>query len=152
MQTLIALPLGVLFGLGILISGMGNPAKVLNFFDVLGSWDSSLAVVMVAALAVTTTGYQMVFRRGRPLLAGTFNLPDRTSIDAPLLAGAALFGIGWGLSGICPGGLIPVLANGRIEPLVFFAALIAGLGATRFIRTRLVKQRIATSREAPARH
>ena len=151
MQTLIALPLGILFGLGILISGMGNPAKVQNFFDIIGSWDPSLALVMVGALAVTT-GYQMLFHRGRPLIAASFSLPDKTSIDPTLLAGAALFGIGWGLSGICPGGLIPVLANGRIEPLVFFAALMAGLWATRLIRTRLAKKRLSDSRAALSHH
>jgi uncharacterized protein len=146
MQTIAAAIIGLIFGLGILISGMGNPAKVLNFFDVAGSWDPSLAFVMGGALAVTAIGYRLVFRLPRPLLAARFSLPAATKIDAPLLLGSALFGVGWGLGGFCPGGLIPVLGIGRTEPLLFFAGLLIGLIGTRFYTAR------AQGRKAAAAH
>lgn len=127
--------IGLVFGLGIMISGMANPAKVLNFFDLAGSWDPSLALVMAGALAVTAIGYPLVFRhRPRPLLADRFHLPTLTAIDQPLILGAAVFGVGWGLSGFCPGGAIPALGTGRIEPVVFVAALIAGIVLARALR------------------
>ena len=134
MQTIAALVIGIIFGVGILISGMGNPAKVINFFDVAGKWDPSLALVMASALAVTTLGYRLVLRREQPVLAEKFNLPTRTKLDAGLVGGSALFGIGWGLTGVCPGGLFPVLAIGRIEPLVFLVGLLVGLIASRLVQ------------------
>jgi glyoxylase-like metal-dependent hydrolase (beta-lactamase superfamily II) len=137
MQLLSSAAIGFVFGLGILISGMGNPAKVLNFFDIAGRWDPSLAFVMGGALAVTMPGYWLVFKRGATVSGTAFQLPTATGIDTPLLAGAAVFGIGWGLAGFCPGGLIPVLGIGRSEPLIFLAALIAGLVAARLIRAKL---------------
>jgi len=137
MQTVLALVIGLIFGLGILISGMGNPAKVLNFFDFAGHWDPSLALVIAGALVVTATGYRFVLRWPRPLLAPRFNIPAAKTIDAPLVMGSAIFGIGWGLSGFCPGGLIPVLGIGRTEPLLFMTGLLAGLIATRILRARI---------------
>ena len=136
MQVIAAHVIGIIFGLGILLSGMGNPAKVLNFFDVAGQWDPSLALVMGSALAVTTLGYRFVLRRDQPALAETFSLPINAQLDAGLLGGSALFGIGWGLTGVCPGGLIPVLAIGRIEPLVFLAGLVGGMIAARVVQAR----------------
>ena len=136
MQTLSALLIGLIFGLGILISGMGNPAKVLNFFDFAGQWDPSLALVMGGALVVTAIGYRVVLGWPRPLLAPRFNIPAVKTIDASFVLGAAAFGIGWGFSGFCPGGLIPVLGLGRTEPLLFFAGLVTGLTATRLHRAR----------------
>jgi uncharacterized protein len=136
MQIIVALPIGILFGLGILISGMSNPAKVLNFFDVAGNWDPSLALVMGSALMVTAIGYRLILRKDRPLLADRFSLPTSTRLDPALIGGSAVFGLGWGLTGICPGGLIPVLAIGRVEPLIFFVGLLAGLIATRVVRIR----------------
>ena len=108
MKLLSAFAIGLLFGCGILISGMGDPAKVLNFFDVAGTWDPSLAFVMGGALLVTAIGYRLVFRMNAPLLAQGFTLPTTTDLDAKLIGGSAVFGIGWGLSGFCPGGLVPV--------------------------------------------
>jgi uncharacterized membrane protein YedE/YeeE len=137
MQVLAAAIAGIVFGLGILVAGMADPAKVLNFFDLAGTWDPSLAFVMGGALAVTATGYAMAFRRARPVLAPTFNLPGTRRIDLPLVAGATLFGIGWGLAGFCPGGVVPALGIGRVEPLIFFAGLAIGLTATRLARSRL---------------
>lgn len=136
MQILSALGIGLVFGLGIVVSGMINPAKVLNFFDFAGSWDPSLAFVMGGALAVTAIGYRFVLSQDRPWFAPRFNLPAARRIDAPLIAGAAIFGVGWGLAGFCPGGLIPVLGLGLTEPLIFFAGLLLGLIGTRLWRAR----------------
>jgi uncharacterized protein len=138
MQVFSALLVGLLFGVGILLSGMGNPAKVLNFFDVAGTWDPSLAFVMGGALLVNVIGMRVVLGRSKPLLDNGFHLPKLTRIDAPLLGGAAVFGLGWGLSGFCPGGLLPVLGLGRVEPLLFFAGLVAGMLAARFAQARRV--------------
>lgn len=132
MRTVLAFVFGLLFGCGILISGMGNPAKVLNFFDLAGTWDPSLAFVMGGALTVTAIGYQLVFRMGRPLRAPSFSLPSRQELDARLIGGSAVFGVGWGLSGFCPGGLIPVLGIGLTEPLLTAAAIAAGILSARF--------------------
>lgn len=137
MQVISAAIAGVIFGLGILLSGMSNPAKVLNFFDVAGSWDPSLAFVMGGALLVTAIGYALIFRLRRPAFAPAFYVPAASRIEPALIAGSAVFGIGWGLSGFCPGGLIPVLGIGRPEPVVFFAGLLIGLFAARMARSRM---------------
>lgn len=123
--------IGLVFGLGIVVSGMVNPAKVLNFFDIAGTWDPSLAFVMGAALIVTAIGYRLVFKMHHPLLARGFQLPKKAELDTRLLAGASVFGMGWGLSGFCPGGVIPALGLGRYEPYVFFLALLAGMQAVK---------------------
>jgi uncharacterized membrane protein YedE/YeeE len=135
MQILAAALLGLLFGLGLVISGMSNPAKVLNFFDVAGSWDPSLAFVMGGALAVTAIGYRFVLRWPRPVFEPKFHLPSAKDIDPALVLGSALFGVGWGLSGFCPGGVIPAVGTGRIEPLLFLAGLLVGLIGARVYRT-----------------
>ncbi|MCK7613954.1 DUF6691 family protein [Roseibium sediminicola] len=132
MRLISAFAFGLLFGCGILISGMGNPAKVLNFFDLAGTWDPSLAFVMGGALLVTAIGYRLVFRMRGPLLAQAFSLPTRTDLDLKLIGGSAVFGIGWGLSGFCPGGLIPVIGLG-IEPLITALAIAAGILAARWM-------------------
>lgn len=134
MRLASAFAFGLLFGCGILISGMGDPAKVLNFFDIAGTWDPSLAFVMGGALIVTAIGYRLVFRMREPLLAQAFSLPTRTDLDLKLLGGSAVFGIGWGLSGFCPGGLIPVLGLG-IEPLITALAIAAGILTARWMIT-----------------
>ncbi len=131
MRILLAFAIGLLFGCGILISGMGNPAKVLNFFDVAGTWDPSLAFVMGGALLVTAIGYRVVFCFDRPLLDTSFSLPATTDLDMKLVGGSAVFGIGWGLSGFCPGGLVPVLGIGMWEPLVAAGSILAGILAAR---------------------
>ncbi len=126
---------GLLFGTGIMISGMASPAKVLNFFDIAGTWDPSLIFVMGGALVTTFVGYQLVLGRASPLFDSRFHLPTVTAVDLPLVAGSAIFGIGWGLSGFCPGGALPAIGTLRSEVLVFVAALIAGIVAARFLRT-----------------
>jgi len=133
-RVLVALLIGLVFGTGIALSGMINPAKVLNFFDVAGSWDPSLAFVMGGALAVTAIGYRLVLKRSAPLFDARFHLPAHREIDLPLLAGAGLFGIGWGIAGFCPGGSIPALGLGEPAALIFVAAMACGIVATRLIR------------------
>lgn len=123
--------IGLIFGVGISISGMANPAKVLNFFDISGTWDPSLVFVMGGAVVVAFFGYRIVLRRPAPVLDAKFHLPDNPRIDARLLGGSALFGIGWGIAGFCPGGALPALGTGQIDVFVFVAALIAGIFAAK---------------------
>lgn len=136
MPVAAGLLLGILFGLGILLSGMSNPAKVLNFFDLAGHWDPSLAFVMGGGLLVNVIGYRLILKRPAPVLMPAFSLPEVTRVDAALVGGAAVFGIGWGLSGVCPGGLVPVLGIGRAEPPIFLAGLLFGIALARWIRAR----------------
>lgn len=119
--------IGLVFGMGIALSGMANPAKVLNFFDVAGAWDPSLAFVMGGAVVVAFIGYRLVLRRPAPIIDATFRLPDNPRIDARLVGGSAVFGVGWGIAGFCPGGALPALGTGRIEVFAFVAALIVGI-------------------------
>lgn len=128
--------IGLVFGLGISLSGMANPAKVLNFFDVAGTWDPSLIFVMGGALAVTFIGYRLVLRRSTPLLGTAFQIPTKRTIDLPLIAGSAVFGVGWGISGFCPGGALPALGTGKIEVFIFVGGLVAGTVLARLLRKR----------------
>jgi uncharacterized membrane protein YedE/YeeE len=142
MPILAALLCGFIFGAGLVISGMTDTAKVLGFLDVLaiprGGWDPTLAIVMAAALAVSIPGFWLARRRGRPLLAEVAMWPSKTVIDRPLLAGAALFGAGWGLVGLCPGPAIANLATLSPAVLLFVAAMIAGMVAHDIGRRRRV--------------
>ncbi len=122
---------GLLFGLGLSISGMINPAKVIGFLDIAGEWDPSLAFVMLGGVAVTAIGYRMVLRRGQPLFEPSFALPTRRDIDPSLLLGAGLFGVGWGLGGYCPGPALAGLGFGSTETLAFVAAMLVGMVAAR---------------------
>ena len=106
--------------------GMANPQKVLGFLDVAGDWDPSLLARDGGAVAVTLAAFRPTLKRGAPWLAPRFDLPDRKAIDAPLVLGAAIFGVGWGLVGYCPGPALTALANLSLEPVVFVAAMIAG--------------------------
>lgn len=124
---------GLVFGIGIALSGMMNPAKVLNFFDVAGTWDPSLAFVMGGALVVTAIGYRLVWRRAQPLFGGAFQIPANTQIDRNLVGGSAMFGIGWGIAGFCPGAALPALGTGRWEVVLFIAAVVAGLVLRRAV-------------------
>jgi len=126
-----AMTAGLLFGAGLAISGMINPAKVLAFLDVAGAWDPSLAFVMAGALIVTAVGYKLVLGRTRPLFESSFSLPTRRDVDLPLGLGAGLFGIGWGLVGYCPGPALAGLGLGRIDTLIFVGAMLVGLLAAR---------------------
>ena len=130
--ALVWLASGVVFGAGLSLSGMINPRKVLAFLDVTGQWDPTLLLVMGGAVAVTLIGFRFVLRRPQPL-PGTFELPTRKDIDAPLVFGAALFGAGWGLAGYCPGPAIAAFTVDLREPLIFCAAMVAGMYARRAI-------------------
>jgi uncharacterized membrane protein YedE/YeeE len=133
MRNAVNLLAGLIFGLGLVISGMANPAKVQNFLDLAGSFDPSLLFVMAGAVAVTFIGYRLILRRPKPLVAERFFLPAAKDIDTRLVGGAALFGIGWGLSGFCPGPAItalPLLAKGT---LVFVPAMLLGIGLARVV-------------------
>ncbi|MDA4846872.1 DUF6691 family protein [Hoeflea poritis] len=133
MRIAIALLIGMIFGLGIAISGMANPAKVLNFFDFAGSWDLSLIFVMGGALVTTAIGYRLVFgARAEPVLEAAYYLPANRMIDQRLITGSAIFGIGWGISGFCPGGAIPALGLGYGSTVLFVGAMVAGIALTRF--------------------
>ena len=118
---------GLVFGIGLLISGMTEPQKVLGFLDILGAWDATLAFVMAGAVAVASIGFAIARRRDAPLLAPGFGWPSRNDIDTPLLAGSALFGIGWGLVGICPGPALVNLAGLSIPIVVFVIAMVLGM-------------------------
>lgn len=136
MRLISAFAIGLIFGLGITISGMINPAKVLNFFDIAGTWDPSLAFVMAGALGVAIPGYRLVFRRPVPALTAHFHLPDTRIIDRRLVLGSAAFGIGWGIAGFCPGGALPALGTGDPSVFLFIAALIGGLLIARGLQAR----------------
>ena len=133
-----ALATGLIFGFGLAISGMTQPAKVLGFLDVLGialgTWDPTLAFVMIGALAVAAPGFLLVRRRARPLFAQAAAWPSRRDIDRPLIAGAVLFGIGWGLVGLCPGPAITNLATLSSRVVAFVIAMAAGMVALDFWR------------------
>lgn len=131
MRVLVALVAGLVFGAGLTIAQMVNPAKVLAFLDFgaipAGGWDPSLALVMGAALLVAAPAFIVARRRGRPLFDGTLRIPTRRDIDIRLLAGAAIFGGGWGLVGFCPGPALAALAYGQGKPLAFVVAMVAGM-------------------------
>ena len=132
-----ALGSGLTFGVGLVVSGMTNPAKVLGFLDVFGAWDPSLMFVMVGAIGVHALLYRPIMRRKAPFAAEAFAVPAARRVDARLVAGSAVFGVGWGLSGYCPGPSVVALASGSASVLVFVAALLIGtvlasrLGAER---------------------
>jgi uncharacterized membrane protein YedE/YeeE len=118
---------GLLFGLGLLISGMAQPAKVLAFLDLFGAWDASLAVTMMAALIVSSAGFALARRHARPVFAPRSQWPGRTAIDPPLIFGSVLFGLGWGLVGLCPGPALVDLASLSPRLIAFVLAMAAGM-------------------------
>ena len=132
MKNISALICGFLFGLGLAISEMVNPAKVLGFLDVTGNWDPSLIFVMAAGLVVTLLAFSLILKQSRPLFENQFHLPSPSkTIDRQLMTGAVIFGIGWGLVGYCPGPAIASLAYGQTESVIFLAAMMTGLYVSR---------------------
>jgi uncharacterized protein len=124
---------GLIFGAGLLVSGMAQPEKVLGFLDIFGNWDATLAFVMAGAVAVAAAGFALARRRSAPLLAAEFRWPTRADLDTPLVVGAVLFGIGWGLVGLCPGPALVNLARPGEPILIFVAAMAIGmLGYERY--------------------
>ena len=128
MRALVGLAAGLLFGTGLCVSGMTEPDKVLGFLDLAGAWDPSLAFVMAGALAVAFAAFRIARRRPRALTGDVIELPNWTAIDAPLVVGSMIFGIGWGLAGICPGPAIVDLGALDEQALVFVLAMAAGMG------------------------
>lgn len=149
MAILVQFAIGLIFGLGLIISGMANPAKVLNFLDVgaiaAGTWDASLAFVMAGAVAVTFFGFSRVLKLARPVFAERFYVPTRKDIDPRIIAGPAIFGVGWGLAGFCPGPVLTALGFGSASAVIFVAAMCAGMLIARFV------DRLPTSVRAAAR-
>jgi uncharacterized membrane protein YedE/YeeE len=125
--TLASFVCGLIFGFGLLISGMAQPTKVLGFLDIFGRWDPTLAFVMAAALAVSATGFALVRQGKRPLLAARYLWPTRTDIDRRLVTGSILFGVGWGQVGLCPGPALVNLAGLMPSVMVFVVAMAAGM-------------------------
>ncbi len=133
MKILIPLFCGILFGLGLAVSGMVNPAKVLNFLDVAGQWDPTLALVFAGALLVALPVYQLSLRRQKPVAGDEFKQPDKDRITVKLVAGAAIFGIGWGLAGFCPGPGLTALAAFSGAAVVFVVSMLTGMLLWRFL-------------------
>jgi uncharacterized protein len=143
-KLLSSLIIGAFFGLGIAISGMANPAKVLNFFDLFGTWDPSLIFVMGGALVTAAIGYRIVFGvQRKPLFEPSFLVPTSRDIDKRLVMGSAVFGMGWGIAGFCPGGAIPALGLGHSETVIFVVAMAVGIVAARLANTAMVKSAAA---------
>lgn len=130
-RTISGLLAGLVFGVGLTISGLVDPSKVVAFLDVAGSWDPSLAFVMLGGIAVAAVGFKLVLRRSQPIFESKFMLPTRKDIDRNLVVGAGLFGIGWGLAGYCPGPALAGLGLGSIEAVVFVAAMVVGMFVVR---------------------
>lgn len=139
LEVFVAFVSGLLFAVGLAIAGMTQPAKVIGFLDVAGSWDPSLAFVMIGAIAVYFVANRLVQRRAAPLVGAVFHLPTRRDIEPRLLVGAGLFGIGWGLAGYCPGPGLSALGTGGLRALLFVASMAAGMllfEAMQKVRTR----------------
>ncbi|WP_020652921.1 DUF6691 family protein [Massilia niastensis] len=136
MSLLTALLAGLVFGAGLLLSGLANPAKVLAFLDLAGAWDPSLLFVMGGALLVATPAYAFVVRRRRTLLGAAPQLPASSAIDRRLVLGSVVFGVGWGLAGYCPGPALVSVALGGMKPLLFFGAMVAGMGIYELLERR----------------
>lgn len=134
---LIALISGILFGIGLSLSQMTNPNKVLNFLDLAGNWDPSLIFVMLGALAVTFTSFRLILKRPTPFFDQKFYLATKTEIDKPLVIGATIFGIGWGIAGYCPGPVVAGLGAGNPEALIILGAIYIGFLAQRYVAEKI---------------
>ena len=136
---------GLVFGLGLIVSGLANPAKVLGFLDLAGAWDPSLALVMAGAISVGAIAFAVAGRRTTSLIGAEMKLPTSRHIDRRLVVGSMLFGMGWGIAGFCPGPGLVALGMGEVKALVFVAAMLAGMGAFEWLERR---GRVATLRSA----
>lgn len=155
MPILIQFFIGLLFGVGLVIAGMSDPAKVLNFLDLAaipaGGWDGSLAFVMAGAILVTFFGFRVVLKRKTPLFGSRFHLPMQQGMDSRILLGPAIFGIGWGLAGICPGPAFTALGAGSWRGALFVCAMLVGMLAARWLATRDLATRDLAKRDAAPR-
>jgi uncharacterized membrane protein YedE/YeeE len=140
MSILVQFAIGLVFGLGLVVAGMSDPAKVLNFLDLgaipTGGWDPSLAFVMGGAIAVAFTGFRLVLRREHPIFGSKFHLPTATDIDARIVIGPAIFGIGWGLVGFCPGPAFTALTTSGNAAAFFVVAMLCGMAGARWLASR----------------
>jgi uncharacterized membrane protein YedE/YeeE len=137
MGVILSLVAGLIFGIGLILSGMADPAKVQNFLDFAGAWDPSLAFVMGGAIAVAAPGFWLVQRRTKPLADAAFHVPPRDApIDGKLIGGSAVFGIGWGLAGFCPGPALVSLPLAEPGTLAFVPAMVAAIAIGAFLQTR----------------
>jgi uncharacterized membrane protein YedE/YeeE len=136
---------GLVFGVGLIVSGMANPAKVLGFLDLAGSWDPSLAFVMAGAVAVAAVAFAVARKRTTSVLGEEMKLPTARHIDRRLLGGSLLFGIGWGIAGFCPGPALVALGMGEIKALVFVAAMLLGMGVFELLERRRQSGRLRTA-------
>jgi len=127
MNAVSAFLIGLVFGLGLIVSGMSTPGKVLAFLDLAGAWNPSLALVMAGAVTIAAAAFRLAGKRPRTLLGQPFSVPAIGRVDRRLIAGSALFGIGWGLAGICPGPALTLLGAGRSEGALFVIAMLAGM-------------------------
>lgn len=127
---------GIVFGLGIILSGMVNPAIVLAFLDVAGRWDPSLAWVMASAVAVGSVAFAIAKKRKKSYLGGSMKIPGVTKIDARLILGGIVFGIGWGIAGICPGPALVLVGSGSLEAIIFLTAMLLGMGVFEAIQQK----------------
>jgi uncharacterized protein len=141
MKPLFSFIAGLVFGIGLIIAGMANPAKVIGFLDLAGAWDPSLAFVMGGAIAVGTIAFAIAKRRTHSLLGDAMLIPTSTVLDKRLIGGNLLFGVGWGIAGICPGPAIVLVGSGSLKGFVFFAAMLVGMALFSWIEsTRLTAQ------------
>jgi uncharacterized protein len=143
MKTFFSFITGLIFGLGLIVAGMANPAKVMGFLDLAGAWDPSLAFVIAGAVAVASLGFAFAKRRTHALLGDAMQLPTNRTIDTRLIAGSVLFGIGWGIAGICPGPALVLLGAGSVKGLIFFVAMLAGMGLFALLERRTRKLQAA---------
>jgi uncharacterized membrane protein YedE/YeeE len=139
LRLVVPLTCGLVFGFGLSLSGMLDPTRVRGFLDVFGHWDPSLAFVLAGAVAASYVGIQMTKRMRKPVLASSFELPSKKQVDARLLVGSALFGIGWGMSGLCPGPAIASLALGLVPTMVFTATMLVGMALFELLNSAGLK-------------
>ena len=137
MRNLVTVFTGLIFGIGLIMSGMTNPAKVQNFLDIFGSWDPSLALVMGGAILITMPGFWLVQKRQTPLFENAFLIPKKLNLDFYLLTGSAIFGIGWGLGGFCPGPAAVSISTGSTGTLLFVITMLIGMVLAKLLISRL---------------
>ena len=140
MRNLVTVFTGLVFGIGLIMSGMTNPAKVQNFLDLFGSWDPSLALVMGGAILITMPGFWLVQKRQTPLFEDSFLITQKTNLDFNLLTGSAIFGIGWGLGGFCPGPVVVSISNGSAGTILFVITMLIGMVLAKLLMLRLQKK------------